>query len=97
MKRRQKTQGILGEVLKRMPMSQMGELKLPKEILHQIQFNIEKTRDSILGIISNEVSRVASTIDAQRVLEEVLQNHRIRFSAEIVFEPKNNKRRGKRP
>jgi len=92
---RKKAQEIIGGVLRRVPISPMGELKLPKELLQQLQFNIEKTRDAVLGIVSQEVSRMASNMDTQRVLEQILRNNRIKISAEITFEPKQ-KKRGKR-
>jgi hypothetical protein len=96
MKNRTKTKGIFSEVLKRVSITPGMELKLPKEILQAIQLNIEKTRDSVLSILSKEISRVVATIDTQSVLEEILRNHSIKIQAEIILEPKNKKKRGKR-
>lgn len=82
-----KLQGLLAEVLRKVPLSG-ADLNLPKELLQNVQGNLGKSRKTILDIVSREVTRVAAKVDAQKVLEEILRNNRIKIQAEIILEPK---------
>lgn len=96
-KAQDRIQEILADVLRRVPLtSNMGEIKLPQELMLALQANIEKSRTSILNVLSREITKVLSRIDAQSVIEELLRNNRVKIQAEIILEPKEKKRRGKR-
>jgi ribosomal protein RSM22 (predicted rRNA methylase) len=101
MKRKRKTQDriqeILGDVMRRLPLSQgMSDITLPKELLGALQANIEKSRAGVMNVLSREITKVVSRVDAQTVLEEILRNNRIKIQAEIILEPKLKKRGSER-
>jgi hypothetical protein len=75
---------LIGDLLKRLPVTAVGELKLPKDMRSLIQGNLDRW-------LSNALSR----LDVNRVLEDLLSDYRIKISAELTFEPKKGKKKRK--
>ncbi len=76
---------LLGDLMRRISVSGVGELKVPRDVVSLLQVNFDK-------LLSSALSR----LDVNRVLEDVLRDYRIKISAEVTFEPKNHKAKKKR-
>lgn len=92
-KAQDRLQDILGEVV-RLVSPAVAERGLPKELMTALLASIEKGRDGLLRTLSQEITRLSSRVDIQRLIEEILRNHKIRV--EIHLEPKPKKKRGTR-
>ncbi|MCO5142024.1 MAG: hypothetical protein M9962_02915 [Oligoflexia bacterium] len=91
-KRIQKSaQGLLGDVLRKVPIGGVGEIKVPSDVRRVLFANIEKMRESALDIFAKEVARVLSQIDFQKILKDAFDNYTLKIEARVKLEPKGSK------
>lgn len=90
-------QGFLGDVLRRVPLSGVAELKMPKDIHRVLVQNIEKVRESAVDIFAKEISKVLARIDVHNIVDDVLQNYSLRIEARIDLSPKHKETSRSRP
>lgn len=89
---RRSAQDIIGEVLRKVPLSGVAELNVPKEIRKALVANIENLRNGVLDVFAVEISRVLSKLDAQKLADEVFKNYVLKVEAKIELQPKNRAR-----
>lgn len=87
-KLRRSAQDILGDVLRKVPLSGVAELNVPKEIRKAVVANIENLRNGVLDVFAVEISRVLSKLDVQKLTDEVLKNYTLKIEAKIELQPK---------
>lgn len=93
---RQSAQGILGDVLRKVPLSGVAEIRVPSDLRRAVVANIEKMRESALDVFSNEVSKVLARVDVQHIVDDVLRNYTLRLEARIDLIPKGPRAKGSR-
>ena len=94
---RKSAQEVIGDVLRKVPLGGVGELRVPGDIRKVIVSNVENLRESALQIFANEVSRVLSKIDTQHIVDQVLNNYTLRVEAKLELVPKRRaKKKGKK-
>jgi hypothetical protein len=80
--------GILEDVLRKVPLSGVSEIRVPSDVRKVLVANIENLRENALDIFSREVSRVLSRVDFQRLVNDVLRNYTLKVEAKIELVPK---------
>jgi hypothetical protein len=85
---RRGAKGILEEVLRKVPLSGVAEIRVPSDVRKVLVANIENLRESALDVFSREVSRVLSRVDFQRLANDVLRNYTLKVEAKIELVPK---------
>jgi len=98
---RRSAQGLIGDVLKKMPLSGVADIRVPSDIRRILVANIENLRESALDIFAKEISKVLSKLDIQHVVADVLNNYTLRVEARVDLMPKvalkkKNLKRGKK-
>jgi len=98
---RRSAQGLLGDVLKKMPLSGVAEIRVPSDIRRLLVANIENLRENALDIFAKEISKVLSKLDIQHIVDDVLKNYTLRVEARVDLLPKGalkkkNVKRGKK-
>lgn len=88
-------EGILSDVLKKMPISGVAELRIPADMKSVIVRNVESLRESALDIFAHEVSKVLSRLDVQRIADDVFKNYSLNIQAKIELHPKKRSKKGK--
>ncbi len=81
-------QGLIGDVLRRVPLGNVSELRVPKDIRRVLVANIENLRENAVDVFAKEISKVLSKIDVHNIVEDVLQNYSLRLEARIDLVPK---------
>lgn len=92
---RKGAQGLLGDVLRKVPLSGVAEIRVPSDIRRVLVANIENLRENALDIFAKEISKVLSKLDVQRIVDDVLKNYTLRVEARVDLLPKN--RAAKKP
>ena len=85
---RKHAQGLIGDVLRKVPLSGVTELRLPNDIRRVIVQNIEKVRESAVDVFASEISKVLAKIDVHNIVDDVLKNYSLRIEARIDLTPK---------
>lgn len=85
---RKGAQTILGEVLRKVPITGVGEIRVPSDVRRVLLMNVENLRENALAIFAKEVSRVLSKVDFQNIADDVLRNYSLRVEARLDFVPK---------
>jgi hypothetical protein len=85
---RRSAQGLIGDVLKKMPLSGVADIRVPSDIRRILVANIENLRESALDIFAKEISKVLSKLDIQHVVADVLNNYTLRVEARVDLMPK---------
>jgi hypothetical protein len=97
---RKSAQGLIGDVLRKVPLSGVAEIRVPSDIRRVLVANIENLRENALDVFAKEISKVLSKVDFQSIIDDVLKNYTLRVEAKIDLVPKNRKtkavRRGKK-
>lgn len=94
---RKSAQEVIGDVLRKVPLGGVGEIRVPGDIRKIIVANVENLRESALQIFANEVSRVLNKIDTQHIVDQVLNNYTLRVEAKLELVPKRRaKKKGKK-
>ena len=71
--------------------SYLGDLKMPKEILHALLQSAGKTKDEIALRVSNEMIHILRKIDFVQELSKFAEDHSFKISAEIeIVKKKKN-------
>ena len=83
-----RAEGLIGDVLRKVPLGGVGEIRVPGDLRRVIVKNVEGLRESALAIFAKEISRVVSKVDVQHILDDVLKNYSLRLEARIDFQPK---------
>lgn len=86
---------LIGDVLRRVPLGAVPDLKVPSDIRRVLVANIENLRENAVDVFAKEISKVLSRIDVHNIVEDVLQNYSLRLEARIDLVPKKNS--GKEP
>lgn len=71
---------LLSEIVKRVSVSSVGELRVPGDVLSILQTNLDKF-----------LSKVVSKIDVNSLLDDLARDYKIRISAEVILEPKKSR------
>jgi hypothetical protein len=80
--------GLLGDVLRKVPLTGVGEIRVPSDVKRVLVQNIEKVRESAVDIFAKEISKVLSRIDVHNIVEDVLRNYSLRIEARLDLVPK---------
>ena len=88
-------QGLIGDVLKKVPITGVGDIRVPSDVRRLIVANVESLRESALEIFANELSRFIRKVDVQHVLDDILNNYTLKLEARIDLQPKKGRRRPK--
>jgi hypothetical protein len=84
-------QKLLGDVLRKVPLTGVSEIRVPSDVRRILVQNIENLRESALDIFAKEISNLLAKIDMQHIVEDVLQNYTMRIEARIDLIPKSPK------
>ncbi len=87
---RRSAQGLIGDVLRKVPLSGVAEIKVPSDIRRVVVRNIEKMRENALDVFAKEISKVLSKVDFQHIIDDTLKNYTLRVEAKIDLQPKKN-------
>lgn len=82
---------ILGDVLRKVPITGVGEIRVPSDLRRVLVKNIENLRENALDIFAKEISKVLSKLDVQRIVDDVVRNYSLRLEARIDLVPKAGK------
>lgn len=86
---RKHAQGIIGDVLRKVPLSGVAELRVPNDIRRALLQNIDKVRESAVDIFAKEISKVLAKIDVHNIVEDVLRSYSLRVEARLDLVPKD--------
>jgi hypothetical protein len=92
--RRKIGEGLLGDVLRKVPIGGVDGLRLPADVKRVVVQNIESLRESVTDIFAQEVSKVLSRMDFQRLADNVFRSYSLHVEAKIELRPKK-KRNGR--
>ncbi len=81
-------QGLIGDVLRRVPLGGVSDLRLPSDIKRVLVANIENLRENAVDVFAKEISKVLAKIDVHNIVEDVLKNYSLRLEARIDLIPK---------
>lgn len=81
---------LIGDVLRRVPIAGVPELKVPSDIRRVLVANIENLRENAVDVFAKEISKVLARIDVHGIVEDVLKNYSLRLEARIDLVPKKN-------
>lgn len=84
-------ESILGDVLRKVPITGVGEIRVPSDLRRVLVKNIENLRENALDIFAKEISKVLSKLDVQRIVDDVVRNYTLRLEARIDLVPKASK------
>ncbi len=96
---RRGAQDFLGDVLRRVPLTGVGEIRVPSDLKRVLIQNIENMRENALEVFAKEISKVLAKVDIQHILDDVLKNYSLRVEAKVDLVPKTKKsgaRKGKK-
>jgi len=88
MRRKERKGGLIGEVLRKVPLGGGEGLSLPSDVRRVLVQNIEKVREAAVDILAKEISKVVSRIDVHNIIEDVAKNYSLRIEARIDLTPK---------
>lgn len=94
--KRLRTGGIFGDVLRKVPLTGVGEIRVPSDVKKILVRNIENLRESALDIFAKEISKVLAKIDVQHILDDVLRNYTLRIEARVDLLPKSGLKSAKK-
>ncbi len=63
--------------------SYVSELKLPKDVMNAILHSASKSKDEIIGRVSNEAIKIINRIDYVKEASRFVEEHKFRINAEI--------------
>ena len=86
--------GLLGDVLRKVPLSGVAEIRVPTDIRRVLVQNIEKVRESAIDVFAKEISKVLAKIDVHNIVDDVLHNYSLRIEARIDLTPKRGFQEG---
>ncbi len=61
----------------------VSDLKLPKEMLHQLLQGAQKSKDEITGRVTKELVSIIQRIDIVKEVSKFAENHKFKINAEI--------------
>ena len=93
---RESASDLLGDVLRRVPLSGVSELKLPSDLRRVLVANIENMREGAIDAFAKEISKVLSKIDFQTIIDDVIKNYSLKVEAKIELQPKGPRKRAKK-
>ncbi len=85
---RRRAEGLIGDVLRKVPLSGVAEMRLPNDIRRVLVQNIEKVRESAVDVFAKEISKVLAKIDVHGIVDDVLKSYSLRIEARIDLTPK---------
>ena len=85
---RRGAKAILGDVLRKVPLSGAAEIRVPSDIRKVVVSNIENLRESAVDIFAKEISKLLSRVDFQQIVGDVLKNYTLRVEAKMELVPK---------
>lgn len=90
-----RAEGLIGDVLRKVPLGGVAEIRVPGDLRRVIVANVESLRENALAILSKEIARVVSQVDVQRIVDHVLRNYTFHVEARVGFSPKKKSTRKK--
>lgn len=85
---RRGAKSIIGDVLRKVPLTGAAEIRVPSDIRKVLVANIENMRESAVDIFANEISKLLSRVDFQQIVGDVLKNYTLRVDARFELVPK---------
>lgn len=73
----------------------LGEMKLPKEVLHVLLQSASKSKDEITQRMSKEVVSMIQRIDLVKEFSKFTENHKFKITAEVEILKKEKEPPGK--
>jgi hypothetical protein len=89
-------QGLIGDVLRKVPLTGVSDIRVPSDLRRAIVKNVEHLRENALAIFAKEISRVVSRVDVQHIVDDVLNNYSLRVDSKVDFFPKRKAKKGKK-
>lgn len=83
-------QGLIGDVLRRVPLGGVSDLRMPSDIKRVLVANIENLRENAVDVFAKEISKVLAKIDVHNIVDDVLKNYSLRLEARIDLVPKKS-------
>ncbi len=90
-----KASGLLGDVLRKVPLQGVAEIRVPSDIRRVLVANIENLRENALEVFAREISKVLAKVDFQQIVDNTLKNYTLRIDAKIDLVPKEMLKGGK--
>ncbi|PIT98870.1 MAG: hypothetical protein COT74_13995 [Bdellovibrionales bacterium CG10_big_fil_rev_8_21_14_0_10_45_34] len=69
---------------------QLGEFKLPREVLSLVLQGANKSKEEIVNRVSRELTQMLSKIDLVKEASKFAETHKFKISAEIEILPKKD-------
>ncbi|MCB0413445.1 MAG: hypothetical protein KDD50_03870 [Bdellovibrionales bacterium] len=70
--------------------SYLGNIKLPKDVMHVLLQNANKSKQELLDRVTNEVVKIVKKIDFVEEASRFVEEHKFKVSAEIEVIRKEN-------
>ncbi len=90
-----KASGLLGDVLRKVPLQGVAEIRVPSDIRRVLVANIENLRENALEVFAREISKVLAKVDFQQIVDNTLKNYTLRIDVKIDLVPKEMLKGGK--
>ena len=68
-----------------------NDLKLPKDALGSLLKGVSKSKEEIVALVGNELSKLVEKLDIVEELTKFVREHKIKVSAEFEFSKKEKK------
>ena len=72
----------------------LADLKLPKEVLKTVLDGAQKSKDELVGRVSNEMIKMVQKIDLTKEMVKFAETHKFKISAEIEIKKKDQDSEG---
>lgn len=63
--------------------TRVSDMKLPKETLHLLLAGASKSKEELMGRVSNEVIRIINKIDFVKEASRFVEDHKFKITAEV--------------
>ena len=70
------------------------EKKLPVDWASDLFSAANKRKDELMGIVGKEMTKFFQHIDVQKEVSQFLENHTMKISAKVTFEPREERQHG---
>jgi hypothetical protein len=87
--------GLLGDVLRKVPLQGVAEIRVPSDLRKVLVANIDILRDNALEVFAREISKVLAKVDFQQIVDNTLKNYTLRIEARLDLVPKETHKSSK--
>ena len=75
----------------------VGDLPIPKELMHGLINNAKNTRDDFINSVKTELKERLERIDVSKEIDRIIENYDMEVSAKIKLTPKEPKKTNASP